>query len=419
MMEAGSNGSSVTILGAGIVGICSALELQEKGYSVEIIDRNEPGHGTSFGNAGVVSPWSCVPQSMPGIWKSIPRWLIDPYGPLKVRYREIPKLLPWITAFFANTRLDKVHKISSAMDMLMKGNIGAYRGYLKNTGRENLLRDSYFINVFRGQDKPNLEDLNWQLRIERGAPVEIVGRNELNELEPELSDEIETAVLVKQQARVCEPAELCKTLTEKAIAQNAKFTRCDVRQLYPTADNKIEIHASGGVSNVNKLLICAGIWSLDLLKPLGINLPLVSERGYHLEFIDPGVRLNHSVLDVAGKFIISSMKDRIRSAGTSEFADFRAPPNYQRADMLAPLTKRLIPRLDCQNTRRWVGARPSFPDNLPAIGILPGFDNIYCAFGHSHYGLGMAPATARIIASCINGEPSPENLSDVSVNRFL
>ncbi|MEM6499171.1 MAG: FAD-dependent oxidoreductase, partial [Pseudomonadota bacterium] len=109
----------VTIIGAGIIGICSALALQERGLSVTVIDRDEPGQATSYGNAGIISPWSCVPQSMPGIWKSVPKWLLDPEGPLRVRFLELPKLLPWVARFFFNTRLDRVHAISDAMDMLM------------------------------------------------------------------------------------------------------------------------------------------------------------------------------------------------------------------------------------------------------------------------------------------------------------
>lgn len=197
--------ADVTILGAGIIGICSALALQERGLSVAVIDRDEPGQATSYGNAGIVSPWSCVPQSMPGIWKSVPKWLLDPQGPLRVRFRDIPKLLPWIARFFANTRLKRVHEISDAMEMLMRGNIDAYRHHLKGTGSEHLLQDSWFINVFRGQVGPDLSDLGWRLRIEKGAPVEVIGGEALREIEPELSPDFGQAVIIRNQARALAP----------------------------------------------------------------------------------------------------------------------------------------------------------------------------------------------------------------------
>ena len=408
-----------TILGAGIIGIFSALALQERGLSVAVIDRGEPGEATSYGNAGIVSPWSCVPQSMPGIWKSVPRWLLDPQGPLRVRFKELPKLLPWVASFCANTRLKKVHEISDTMDMLMRGNIEAYRHHLKGSGREDLLQDSWYINVFRGKAQPDLGDLGWRLRIEKGAPVEVVSGDELREIEPELSPEFDRAVIIKDQARALAPGEICKVLGEKAKRQGATFVKCDVKRLRPRQGGGIDLDTDLGPIETNKLILCGGIWSAELLRPLGIKLPLVSERGYHLEFPDPRVELNHSILDVAGKFVVSSMERGVRSAGTSEFADVDAPPNYERADILAPMSKRLIPRLNTGQSRRWVGARPSFPDNLPVVGEVPGFHGLYGAFGHSHYGLGMAPATGRILAETILGAPSNADRSRISVQRFV
>ncbi len=145
----------------------------------------------------------------------------------------------------------------------------------------------------------------------------------------------------------------------------------------------------------------------------------MSERGYHLEFTDPGVTLNNSILDVAGKFIVSSMQGGLRSAGTSEPAGVDAPPNYRRADILAPLSKRLIPRLNTAKARRWVGARASFPDSLPVIGAMPGIANLFGAFGHGHYGLGMAPATARLLADAVLDAPANADRSGFSADRFL
>ena len=415
----GRTAADVTIIGAGIVGICCALALQERGFSVAVIDRGEPGGATSYGNAGIVSPWSCVPQSMPGIWKSVPRWLLDPQGPLRVRCSEVPKLLPWAAMFFGNSRLKRVHEISSAMEMLMRGNIEAYRHHLKGTGREDLLQDSWFINVFRGRVRPDLEDLGWRLRIDKGAPVEVVSGAELREIEPELSPEIAQAVIIKDQARALAPDRICKVLGEKAKQQGADFFRCDVKRLRPRTGGGIDLDTDLGLIATNKLVLCGGIWSAELLRPLGIKLPLASERGYHLEFPEPGVELKHSILDVAGKFIISSMESGVRSAGTSEFADVNALPNYKRAEILAPMSLRLVPRLNTRQARRWVGARPSFPDNLPVIGEMPGFRDLYGAFGHSHYGLGMAPATARILAETILGAPSNVDRSRISVRRFM
>ena len=411
--------SDVTVLGAGIIGVCCALHLQEKGLSVTIVDRLEPGEATSYGNAGVISPWSCVPQSMPGMWKSVPKWLLDPQGPVRAHLSILPRLLPWSWSFFRNAQIDRLQAIADTMSYLVSDNPTAYRALLQGTGHEHLVRDSWNVSVFRGSGQPNLNDLAWKLRVDRGAPVEVVSRGELKEIERDLSDEYHSAVIFKDQARAYNPGKICKVLADKALQNGAKFVRGEVQNIRPLEAGGFDLAVDGQSVEAKKLVLCGGIWSDKLLRPLGIKLPLMAERGYHLEFQNPGVSLNNSLLDVTQKFIVSSMEGGIRSAGTAEFAPVDAPPNYKRADILEPLTKRMLPGLNTSDAKRWMGTRPSFPDNLPVIDRMPGFENLYGAFGHSHYGLGMAPGTGRLLAQIVTGTQPNTGIDGVSVARFL
>ncbi len=416
--EPGKETTDVTILGAGIVGVCCALSALERGLTVTIIDRKDPGEETSYGNAGVISPWSVVPQCTPGVWKSVPRWLLDPKGPVKVRWRDLPSILPWAWAFLRNATPEKVERISDAMSLLMLENVEIYRRYLSGTGHENLLAESMHVSVYRGDAKPALDDLPYRLRSARGAKVEIIGGKELRDLEPDLAPRYHTAALVKDQARARDPGKLCKVLAEQAQAQGAEFRRIEVTALRPQEDGTQSLETKEGLLPTNKLVLAGGIWSAELLRPLGIRLPLMAERGYHLEFTEPGVILNNSIQDAGAKIIVSSMNGGIRVAGTAEFANIDAPPNYARAEALAPLAKRLLPGLNTGLKRQWMGIRPSFPDNLPVIGPVPGFHNLVAAFGHSHYGLGMAPGTGRIVAELLDGKQTNRDLSMVSTSRF-
>lgn len=408
----------VTVLGAGIVGVCCALSLIERGFKVTIIDRSEPGEAASFGNAGVISPWSCVPQCLPGLWKKIPGWLLDKDGPVSFKLKEIPTLLPWMLEFFKNGTPEKVNRIADSMDQLMAGNIQTYRHYLKNTGHENLLVDSWYINVFRGETKPNLDDFAWKLRLDRNAPVHIIGRDELIKLEPHLSEDCKNAIIIKDQARAVHPGNLCKALAEKARQNGARFIQQDIKSITVKPDQTYQLEGTGEKHECSNLVLASGIWSADLLRPLGIRMPLISERGYHVEFSNPGITLNNSIMDVAGKFVVSSMSNGIRAAGTTEFANVDAPPNYARSKSLEKLTKSLLPSLKADEPNYWMGVRPSFPDNLPAIGELTGFRNLYAAFGHSHYGMGMAPATGRIIAGMVSGETQNIDPKAIGPERF-
>ena len=417
-MAVSEDSSEVTVIGAGIVGVCASLSLLESGFSVRLIDRNEPGEGASHGNAGVISPWSCVPQALPGVWRAVPRWLLDPEGPVRVRLRDLPGFLPWALRFLNNTSADKVARTADAMDALVRGNVAGYRRFLAGTGREDLLRDSWYVNVFRGDHKADLAGPAWQLRLERGAPVELVDGDRLREIEPDLSPAYHSAILIKDQARAVAPGRLCKVLAEKAREAGARFQRAEVRALRPRAAAGLDIETDGGRLRAQKVVLCAGAWSARLLAPLGLSLPLAAERGYHLEFSEPGVTVRNSIMDVAGKFVVSSMEGGLRAAGTAEFASLDAPPNDRRARIFERLAKRLLPGLDTGRSRAWMGPRPSFPDSLPAIGPLAGIDGLFAAFGHSHYGLGMAPATGRMVADLVAGRTPNLDVAPYSPDRF-
>ena len=418
MSSAEAGPPDVTILEAGIVGICCALAAQERGLTVTLIDRGAPGQATSFGNAGVVSPWSCVPQCTPGVWKKVPLWLLDPKGPVKLRWRDLGTILPWTARFLRNATPAKVNRIADAMERLMRDNVDTYRRFLAGTGDEDLLVDSYMVAVSRGRARPSPDDPDWRLRLDRGAPVDFIGASELRDLEPDLSPEFHSAVLVKGQARARSPGRVGAVLAEKVAAAGGRFIRADIKALSPCEDGTLRLETSDGPIVARRLVVSAGIWSADLLRPLGIKLPLMAERGYHLEFADPGVSLSHSILDVAGKVIISAMTGGIRTAGTAEFASVDTPPNYARARVLEPLAKRVLPGLNTGSKSEWMGIRPSFPDNLPAIGPIPGLPNVLAAFGHSHYGLGMAPATGRILADLAAEVPPNLDLSPYRPDRF-
>lgn len=408
---------TVHVLGAGIVGICTALSLLEKGFAVELIDRNDLASGASFGNAGVISPWSCVPQSMPGLWKQVPKWLFDPDGPLSLRWSYAPRMLPWLRRFLKAGSHENLPAIAQAMNTLNRPNVELYTQHLKGTGHEHLLQDSLYVHAYRNAADADLNKLSWRIRAEHGVPVERITQGELQEVEPEISPEYQAAILIKDQARAIDPGALGRALMDKALKMGARFRRTEVLALRPDGDGW-SLDTTDGPIAAHKLVMAAGAWSARLLEPLGLKLPLEAERGYHLMFANPGITVNNSVMDVDGKFVASAMIDGIRCAGTAEFVGLDAPPNYARAYVFAKLAKRLFPRLDTSDVTPWMGTRPSFPDSLPMIGELPNHRGLFAAFGHCHYGLGMAPNTGRIVAGIIAKEPTNLDLAPYSTTRF-
>ena len=407
-----------TIIGSGIVGICTAISLLEKGFDVLLIDRNEPAEGASHGNAGVVSPWTCVPQSMPGLWRSIPKWLFDPEGPIALRWSYLPEFIPWVIKFLAAGKEEGLPAIADAMQALNRPNVDLYRQLLEGTGSEHLIVESMYVHVSRNEDAVDLNSLAWKLREERGVPIEVVGPERLREVEPDLSPAYKTGVLMKGQARAIDPGGVGKALAEKAKRMGADFLKAGVHRIEQSPTGEWNIHTDAGERKAVNLIIAAGAWSARLLEPLGYDLPLEAERGYHLIFQNPGITVNNSIMDADAKFVASSMAAGVRCAGTAEFAGLDASPDYRRAQAFVRLAKHLFPDINTKDTIEWMGSRPSFPDSLPCLGGIPGKKGLFCAFGHSHYGFGMAPNTGRVVASIVTGEPVNIDLTPYRISRF-
>lgn len=408
----------VTILGAGIVGIATALSLTERGFTVALIDRNPPAEGASYGNAGSLSPWSCVPQSMPGLWKSVPKWLLDPEGPVALRLGYAARFAPWAVKFLRAGQERRLPAIADAMMALTRPTVTLYRHHLEGTGSEDLVRDSVYVHVFRNGDDADLSKLAWRMRAERQVPLEVVRGEALREVEPALSPEFEAAVLIKQQGRALDPGAIGKALAEKSQRLGVAFLRRSVERIAPEADGAWRIETDAGPLAAKRVVVAMGAWSAKLMADLGVDAPLEAERGYHLVFKDPGVTLNNAIMNVDAKFVVSSMNAGVRCAGTAEFAGIDAPPDYRRARVFKKLAKRMFPDLNTEDTEEWMGPRPSTPDSVPYLGKVPGFANLFAAYGHGHTGMTMGPQTGEVVAALIAGESPGVDMAPYRIDRF-
>ncbi|AHD03494.1 NAD(P)/FAD-dependent oxidoreductase [Leisingera methylohalidivorans] len=408
----------VTVLGAGIVGICSALSLAGRGLRVRLIDRDAPGQATSYGNAGIISPWSVVPQSMPGLWKKVPGWLLDPLGPVTVKPGYLPKMAPWGLRFLSEGRAGRIQRISEAMGFLCGDCVDSYRLHLAGTGHEDLVQDSYYIHASRNPEEADLNSTGNRLRAAQGAEMERIGAAELRALEPALTPEFQAAVLIKGQARATSPGRIGTVLAEKFQSIGGEILTRTVRGILPSETGGWTYTTGAGQEWTPKLVLAMGVWSGELLKPLGISIPMESERGYHVSFRNPGVALNHSVMDMDMKFVASSMLEGLRVAGTAEFAGLDQPVNQKRLDGLVQLARALLPDLQAGDLDTWSGQRPSLPDSLPCIGEVEGFPDLIAAFGHSHYGLMMAPKTGRLVADIVSRTAINADLSPFRTRRY-
>ena len=400
-----------------MVGICTALSLAERGVTVTLIDRGDPGQETSYGNAGVISPWSLIPQSLPGLWYQIPKLMFGAARPLSIRPSALAKMVPWGLKFLANGTPRRVRAASDAMEVLCSPSIDLYRRHLEGTGEAGLIIDAMYVHAFRDAQKASLDSIDYAIRCEKGGDLERIGANQLRTIEPNVDRSFQAAILIKGQARAASPGRLGTVLADKARALGVLFERREIVSLN-RAPSGWRIQCDGKVIEADKVVLSAGAWSPGLLEPLGYKVPLVAERGYHVEFPNPGVALSNSLMDADAKCVASTMEGGLRFAGQAEFAPVDAPMDRKKKDLLIRLAKSAIPKLNTAAPRFWMGRRPSFPDSLPAIGQIGDEPGLFANFGHSHYGLMMAPKSGEILADLLTGTRPNMDLTAYSPDRF-
>jgi D-amino-acid dehydrogenase len=412
------DGESVTVIGAGIVGICCASYLQRAGFAVTVVDERPPGEGCSFGNAGIISPRSCVPVAEPGmIWK-VPRYLRDPLGPLAVRPSYFPTALPWFLCFLLNGRLSRVRQISAAMQALHASCVDDYLPLLKDAGAPDLIRQSGSLYVSTHVGGSAGDTLSNALRAAAGIASEPIGEDEIRQLVPGIAPEFKSGLFFPGTFQSINSFRLVKVLAEQLVRSGGTILQRRVTGFDLGMEGPRALRTGEGEVPVERLVVAAGAWSHRLAAQLGSAVPLEAERGYHVMLPNPGVMPRLPVYNHDHNFYATPMETGLRFAGTAEFAGVDAAPDYRRAKVLLHHAKAMFPGLDAGGASEWMGRRPSLPDNLPVIDRSPRFPRVHYAFGHSHFGLMGAAVTGKLMAELVRGAPSSIDLRPYRITRF-
>jgi D-amino-acid dehydrogenase len=412
----------VGVIGAGIVGVCAASWLQRDGHSVFLVEPGNPGEGASFGNAGCFNGSSVTPMAMPGIIKNVPHWLMDPLGPLALRWSYLPAILPYLVRFVRAGTPEKVRAQARAMRPLVGPTVQLVRELARAAGAEDLVHQRGHLYVYRSAEALEKDGFAWALRRENGVVVDEFDADELRQLEPALSRDYVRGLLVRENGHTSNPLALVTRLVEHFRGQGGEIIqaralgfRLDGRRLTAISTDRGDLAADAAV-------VCAGAYSKPLAAALGDRVPLETERGYHLMIRDPEVMPRIPTADADGKFVATPMELGLRFAGTVELAGLDAPPNWRRAEILLAQGRKMLPGLAAQHAEDrvsvWMGHRPALPDSLPVIGASRASPDVIYAFGHGHVGMTAAPMTGRIVADLLAGRPAPIDIAPFAAARF-
>ena len=409
---------NIIIIGAGIVGIATASYLRRDGHAVTVVDMRPPGEYTSFGNAGILSPGSCVPQALPGVLQKVPGFLSDPMGPLAIRPAHFLKALPWFLRLVAASRLSRVEQIADALRPLLKQTFDAYAPLVQNAGVTDMIRQQGYVVAYSSREALQRDALPWKLRRDRGVVIEEIDGAAIRQKVPQLAGSYEAGLYLPEQGHVTNPERLTKALAEQFQKDGGKILQRKVLDIEFSPEGPRALVTDAGHLPLESLVICAGSHSNEFTAKLGDNLPLEAERGYHVTFSDPRFTLPMPVFLPQQKVFVTPMEMGLRIAGQSEFAGNDAEPNYGRADVLSKQMQAIFPGISNVDATKWMGRRPSMPDSLPVIGPASKMPNVWYAFGHGHVGLCGGAPTGRLSAEMIGGRPTNIDATPFGAGRF-
>lgn len=408
---------SVLVVGAGIVGATCALTLQRRGHAVTLLDRDAPGMGCSFGNGGAISPDFCVPMSMPGMLRRVPKWLTDPLGPLSLDWRQIPRALPWLLRWVAAGRPERVTQISAAMRALHVSALDLYQGLLGDR-YASLIEQTGQLYVWRNPSSSPSEEIARRLRQSHGIAVQTLSADEIRQLDPDMAPGFVRGLFFPENAHTVDPLGLVASLVDLFVASGGTVARDTLRTFEFQGARVKRARCTHLAYDADAFVLAAGLASAKLSAALGDHVPMQGERGYHVMLPDPGVRPRIKVGNRDQMFGLTPMRDGVRISGTVEITRPHAPADMRRAATLLRNAKAMYPGLNDAGASFWMGDRPSTPDSLPVIDRSRRAGNLLYAFGHGHSGLTGAPMTAQIVAALLAGQTPAIDITPFRRDRF-
>ncbi|WP_169545929.1 NAD(P)/FAD-dependent oxidoreductase [Sneathiella aquimaris] len=413
-----SSKCDVLVVGAGIVGVSTAYLLQHAGLHVTLVDKKGPCAGTSYGNAGAIVDKCSVPNSLPGLWKSVPSMLLDTTGPLTLRWSYLHKIMPWLVRFLAEGRSERVTHNAAALRRLSETAAADWQWISEAAGLSDLVKEVGWLKVYDSEEGFEGTSDARAIMDAHDTDYEILSQSDLYDLEPGLNRIFKHGLFQRSARFLLNPEKMVKGIADAFTKIGGNIVISEIQQI---TENEQGLVATGQSHKIEagRLVLCTGAWSKNLAGQFGADIPLDTERGYHLMFQTPnGPTIQRPIVYGEKSFVLAPMEMGVRMTSQVEFAGLEAGPDYRRIRKLVPLAQKMLPSLDGKEQDVWLGYRPSLPDSLPVIGPSPRSNRVTFAFGHQHYGMTLGPTTGRLVRDIVLGNRDSLPLWPYRANRF-
>ncbi|CUX72236.1 MULTISPECIES: FAD-binding oxidoreductase [Agrobacterium] len=415
-----SEKTEIAVLGAGIVGLCNALQLQREGFQVTLIDREaSPGLKTSYGNAGLIQPDGFSPILFPRDVRSILGYASNRRRDCVYQTSALGHLAPALVKYWHKSAPASARRTMTANIPLFAASVDAHMELAELAGVSEQFSPKGWTRVFTNE----VSFKDYVAKIgglkSHGVSADILSPAQILSLEPHLLARPVGAVRLIDQLSLSSPLKLTEAYFRLFLKNGGHFVKADATSLTLDPDGRYSVKTENGWVTADKVIVCLGPWADDLLRKFGIKIPLFVKRGYAVHFnAQPGAQLHHSTSDADGGYSLSPMEEGIRLNTGVEFAARDAAASNVQLARVIPLARRFFPLGEQIEAVPWVGSRPCLPDMLPVIGESPHRRGLWFAFGHAHHGLTLAAASGRLLAQMVKGLRPFTDPTPYSAERF-
>ncbi|WP_420143204.1 NAD(P)/FAD-dependent oxidoreductase [Sphingobium sp.] len=408
------------IIGGGIVGLSCAIRLQERGISVLLIERDHPLRGASWGNAGHIAVEQIDPLASMETVRSFPRRLFWRGGALGLPLRDIGRWLPFSLRLLGAARPGRFAAGRDALRALLAQAMPAWRRMdAACAGDALLIEDGHFI-VWESAATARAGRAAWMEGDCGTARFSDATAEELARLETLFRHPIGGAIRCEGSGRIADPSRLAADLQAAFMAAGGTVMQGDVTALPLVDGQAFVLLGDGRRMAADHIVVATGAASDALMEPLGHKVPIIAERGYHVQTPKAPTDWPMDMPPVVFEdrsMIVTRFESGIRAASFVEFSSLASPPDPRKWKRLRQHSAALGLPID-GDAKPWIGARPTLPDYLPAIGRSDRAANLLYAFGHQHLGLTLGPLTGEIIAAIATNSALPVDITPFSLRRF-
>jgi D-amino-acid dehydrogenase len=408
---------SAIVLGAGMVGVTTALALRDRGWDVTLVDRKAPGRETSFGNAGIIQAEAVEPYAMPRTLKALFDIATGRSNDVHYSLRELPFHAKPLLRYWWNSAPSRHRRLSVAWASLIRRATGSHAPLIARAGADNLVRRSGWRVLYRSQADLDAGIAEAErIRLTYGVPSTVRTAQETLQDEPALSHGGVGSIHWMDSWTASNPGALVEAYGELFTRAGGRFVIGKAETLERTAAGW-SVETEGGRITAETAVVCLGPWSSELLRPLGHSFTMVRKRGYHAHYRSP-LPLQAPILDTGAGYVMAPMAAGTRITTGAHVAAFDAAPAYGQLERAERAAGELLTLGERVEDKPWFGTRPCMTDMLPVIGASQYQKGLWMNFGHGHQGFTLGPASAEAIAAMMDGDTPPVDMQPFRPGRY-